>query len=160
MKKIIILTAIIFLVFTGLCFAAQKTITTYIRAGNMATYLPTVDPGDFVTNDPAGAMSGSLANNNLSLGNNKYDSAGSYIYGGDSDIAFCVQGKCVFGIGVRVYFEFKFTTPDSSSDSTAQADGFTFFVINGSNNNKNSTGGSPVVTSMGELLGYRRTGKN
>jgi hypothetical protein len=159
MKKIIILTAIIFLVFTGLSLAAQKTITTYIRAGNMATYLPTVDPLDFVTNDPAGAMSGSIADNNLSLGNNKYDSAGSYIYGGDSDIAFCVQGKCVFGIGVRVYFDFTFQDKDSSSNSTAQADGLTFFIINGSNNNKNSTGGSPVTTSMGELLGYGGPGR-
>jgi hypothetical protein len=152
MKKIIILTTIIFLVFTGLSFAAQKTITTYIRAGNMATYLPTVDPGDFVVNGPG--ITGSLSGNNLSMGNDTNNVAGSYIYGGDSDIAFCVQGKCVFGIGVRVYFEFNFKDKDSSSDSTAFADGFSFFVINGLNNNRNSTGGSPSLLSMGELLGY------
>ncbi len=35
MKKIIILTAIIFLVCTGFSFAAQTTITTYMTAGNM-----------------------------------------------------------------------------------------------------------------------------
>jgi len=65
-EKIIILTAIIVLVLTGLSFAAQKTITKYMRAGDMGSSI-TLNPGDFVTNDPTGAMSGDLAHNNLSL---------------------------------------------------------------------------------------------
>jgi hypothetical protein len=93
------------------------------------------------------------------LGNDVYNSSGSYIYGGDSDIAYCVQGNCVFGIGLRAYFEFTFQDVDTSSDSTAHADGFSFFIINGSNNTKNSTGGAPAGLSMGELLGYAGPGR-
>jgi hypothetical protein len=129
-----------------------------MRAGDMGISIP-LNPNDFVTNDPTGAMSGDLLHNNLSVGNDMYNSSGSYIYGGDSDIAYCVQGNCVFGTGVRVYFEFTFQDQDSSSDSTAQADGFTFFIINGSNNTKNSTGGAPASISMGELLGYGGPGR-
>ena len=39
MKKIIILTAIVFLACAGLSFAAQKSMTKYMRAGNMAASL-------------------------------------------------------------------------------------------------------------------------
>ena len=38
-------------------------------------------------------------------------------------------------------------TTDTSSDSTAQADGFTFTIVNGSNNSKTSTGGAPAGIS-------------
>ena len=159
MKKIIILTAIIVLVLTDLSFAAQKTITKYMRAGDMGIHMP-LNPGDFVPNpsDPR-ALTGNLVDNNLSMGNNINDVSGSYIYGGDSDIAYCVAGKCIFGIGVRVYFEFTFQDTDTSSDSTAQADGFTFTIFNGSNNTKNSTGGAPAGISMGELIGYAGPGR-
>ncbi len=156
MKKIIILTAIVFLACAGLSFAAQNSITTYLRAGNMANELQgsQVQASDFVQHGTSGSIAGSLATNNLTVGNNLNDTAGSIIYGGDSDVGFCANGVCNFGIGIRVYFEFTFETPDTSSNSQAQADGFTFFLINGTNNSSNSTGGAPVGTSMGELLGY------
>jgi hypothetical protein len=130
-----------------------------MRAGDMGIHMP-LNPGDFVPNpsDPR-ALTGNLADNNLSIGNDIKDVSGSYIYGGDSDIAYCVAGKCIFGIGVRVYFEFTFQDTDTSSDSTAQADGFTFTVFNGSNNTKNSTGGAPAGISMGELIGYAGPGR-
>jgi hypothetical protein len=134
-------------------FAAQKTIIQYLRAGNMGAQIP-LGSENFVFTGTADAIKGNLADNTLSFGNNLTDSSSSYWYGGDADICYCVDGKYKFGIGVRVYYEFTFTTPDSSSDSTARADGYFFSIVNGTNNSKNSTGGAPAGTSMGELLGY------
>ncbi len=60
---------------------------------------------------------------------------------------YCQDGICTFGSGFRVYFEFQVVS--------AGADGFTFAIVNGSNNTINDCGGD---TSMGELLGYAGPG--
>lgn len=60
---------------------------------------------------------------------------------------YCQNGICTFGSGFRVYFEFQIVS--------AGADGFTFAIVNGSNNTINDCGGD---TSMGELLGYAGPG--
>ncbi|HPD50181.1 MAG TPA: hypothetical protein P5187_10260 [Smithellaceae bacterium] len=71
----------------------------------------------------------------------------------------CNIGRCTFGVGFRAYFEFRFTTPDTSNNSTARADGFTFNVVNASNNDTSKRGGFPNSSgSMGELLGYAGSG--
>lgn len=158
MKKFIILTLVMFFIGTSLVFAAQKTITSYMRAGDVI-YPIELNVVDFVTNGTPDAITGSLANNNLSLGNNRTDSSGSYWYSGDSDVAYCVDGKCNFGVGLRVYYEFIFRSVDTSNDSTSRADGYTFSIANGAYNNKNSTGGPPATISMGELLGYAGPGR-
>jgi hypothetical protein len=171
MKKITILSILIFLVLTSLSFAAQKTIIQYLRAGDMDTQMPVPDT-DFVFTGTPGAIIGDLSTitgtnsdgtptrGTLSFGNNLLNSSGSYWYGGDADICYCVDGKCKFGIGVRIYYEFRITTTDSSSDSTAQADGYGFSIVNGTYNSKTSTGGAPAGISMGELLGYAGPGRS
>ena len=159
MKKIMILSVLIFLVLTSLSFAAQKTIIQYLRAGDMGAQIQVGDE-NFVFTGTAGAITGDLSQGTLSFGNNLLNSSGSYWYGGDADICYCVDGKCKFGIGVRLYYEFTITTTDSSSDSTAQADGYGFSIVNGTNNSKTSTGGAPAGISMGELLGYAGPGRS
>ncbi len=56
------------------------------------TPIPPLSTSDFVPNGTTGAITGSLANNTLSFGNNNLNSSGSYFYGGDSDVAYCVAG--------------------------------------------------------------------
>ena len=86
---------------------------------------------------------------------------------GDSSVICnpCVSGVCPFGIGLRAYFEFKYNTPDTSANSTAVGDGFTFTVLNASTstggneipagNTKTIRGGVPTTAvSLGELMGY------
>ena len=60
--------------------------------------------------------------------------------GGDED--YCVEGACLFELGVRVYFLLDFRQ---------QGDGITFTLINGANNRETSAGGD---FELSELLGY------
>jgi hypothetical protein len=60
--------------------------------------------------------------------------------GGDED--YCVQGACLFEIGVRVYFLLNFNQ---------QGDGITFTLINAATNNETSAGGD---FELSELMGY------
>ena len=73
----------------------------------------------------------------------------------------CTSGVCPFGIGLRAYFEFKYDTPDTSDASTTVGDGFTFSVINASNNDISIRGGVPITSTtftLGELMGYAGPG--
>lgn len=158
MKRTMLFAMVVLLFCPGLVFAAQKTMTAYMWAEKVTT-TSTVE-GEYVSTGTDGAITGSLATNDLSLGNNLNDSSGSYWYGGDSDVAYCIDGECNFGVGVRVYFDFIFRTTDESEDSRAQADGFMFSIVNGSNNSKTSTGGAPARISMGELMGYAGPGRS
>jgi hypothetical protein len=96
------------------------------------------------------------------MGSSINDGSGAMWYGGTSPAGTCnpcTAGVCTFGVGFRAYFEFKFATPDSSTNSNANADGFTFAIMNASNNNINKRGGPPNATfSMGELMGYAGPG--
>jgi outer membrane protein assembly factor BamB len=60
--------------------------------------------------------------------------------GGDQD--YCVQGACLFELGVRVYFLLDFNQ---------QGDGITFTLINAATNNETSAGGD---IDLSELMGY------
>ncbi len=60
--------------------------------------------------------------------------------GGDQD--YCLEGACLFAIGVRAYFLLDFNQ---------QGDGITFTLINGANNRASSAGGD---FELSELMGY------
>jgi len=60
----------------------------------------------------------------------------------------CSSGKCEFGGGVRVFFKLVYE---------GTADGLTFALINGANNETSSIGGD---IEMGELLGYGGDSRN
>ena len=69
--------------------------------------------------------------------------------GGQND--YCQSGACQFNAGIRAFFVMTFT---------GGGDGFTFSLLNASNNNTTSVGGD---FQLGELLGYAgdgRTGTN
>jgi hypothetical protein len=97
----------------------------------------------------------------INLGGGLNDGYGSVFYGGDSDTANCINGRCRLGKGFRAYFEFKSNLTDDSADSTAVGDGFTFAVISGIydtvsgtyRNSRTDTGGP-----LGEYLGYAGPG--
>jgi outer membrane protein assembly factor BamB len=55
---------------------------------------------------------------------------------------FCMDGRCLFGRGIRVFFVL---------DYTGTGDGLTFSLINGANNSRNSVGGN---FALSELLAY------
>lgn len=98
----------------------------------------------------------------LNMGSGIDDGSGAMWYGGTSPPNTCNpcdKGVCMFGLGFRAYFEFKYITQDSSTNSAANADGFTFTVMNAENNNKTKRGGAPRATfSLGELMGYAGSG--
>jgi hypothetical protein len=95
----------------------------------------------------------------INLGGGLTDGYGSVWYGGDSDTANCIQGRCQLGLGLRAYFEFISNTTDASDDSTDHGDGFTFALISGIwdgadyRNGIDDTGGP-----LGEYLGYAGPG--
>lgn len=89
----------------------------------------------------------------INMGGGVNDGYGSVWYQGSSNACSCDNGVCLFGIGLRVYFEFKFFTEDYSANSTNSADGFTFAIISALNGRARS-GGAPAGTSIGEMVGY------
>lgn len=80
----------------------------------------------------------------IRLGQGVRDTFGAIWYRGSSAVGNCFDGSCDFGSGFRAYFVFQFA-PNSKGD------GFTFAVINGTNNTASSIGGD---TKAGELMGY------
>jgi hypothetical protein len=175
MKKSAVTISVMLIVLIGLAAklpAAERTITTYTNAGaisgadssgpspitfqdNMADF-PQPVVGQNI--NKAGAISVDVTNKALGLGGGVYDGYGSIWYQGNSDIAYCVNGVCDFGGGFMAYYDFQFTTADSSAGSTSSADGFNFAVISAINNDVTRTGGSPPGTSLGELMGYAGPG--
>jgi len=98
-------------------------------------------------------------------------------YGGNSDVANCASGKCDFGKGVRIYFEFltplycrnstTITCRDTDPQSKAHGNGFTFALISGENNDIFRRGGTPgtfvddknkTKYPMGDMLCYAGSG--
>jgi len=150
---------------TGLSQAAQKAITQYSNTAAGISYLGPISPldptgdtggmGDPIVTDTGAVVSTPTT---INLGGSIYDAAGAIWYQGDSDLAYCISGVCNFGQGLRAFFNFQFTTLDSTNDSTNSADGFVFAILNASLNTLNGipnrSGGAPPQTSMGELMGY------
>ena len=86
--------------------------------------------------------------NTIVLGGGATDTRGVAWYAGNSDAAYCVNGICNFSYGIRAYFTF------ADSAAGARGDGFTFTIMNGSNNDISKRGGIPTGTGLGELMGY------
>lgn len=103
--------------------------------------------------------SGDLSDNIVSVdadnrvavfGNNTQFSYGCLWYRGNRN--WCESGKCLFGKGLRAYFRFAF---DPVPEGLACGEGFTFAVINATENDAARSGG---MVGMGELLGYAGPG--
>jgi hypothetical protein len=110
----------------------------------------------------AGAVTVDYTNKEIRLGDGTAattDSFGSAVYGGNTYLGNCVNGKCDFGTGIHAYFKFNFYPEDSTANSTASADGFTFAIFSGIKNEITATGGVPPdVPSLGEMVGYAGPG--
>jgi len=70
----------------------------------------------------------------------------------------CTAGKCTFAKGLRAYFGFRFANEDDEASSLDYGDGFTFTVMNASNNSTSTAAGGPQSGSRGEYLGYSGPG--
>ena len=131
----------------GIYQGVKATITLsnfrrYLKSGDisfplsMESFKPVESQdGKSITVEPTGV---------ISLGQGVSGTSGAVWYGGDSTAGKCVNGACAFGKGFRAYFVFQFA-PGSAGD------GFTFAVIDGTNNTASSIGGDP---EMGELMAY------
>jgi hypothetical protein len=140
-------------------FAAQKIMTVYQRAaGDEAESHSITGFNDFAA--PVGTGVVKTNATTITLGGGTANTEGVVWYGGDSDAGYCVNGICNFGIGIRAYFEFTFTTVDNSTDSTTYGNGFTFAIINGSNNVKTDRGGSPAGNVWPALMAYAGPGND
>lgn len=148
--------------------AATKTVGEYTDAGadgGFSTGKDTIsfeeDIADFepTMNDPGGPSDPNpieinIPEKNIELGGGLAGGYGSVWYKGDTDIASCIEGKCLFGKGIRAFFEFEFDDTDTESESKAYGDGFTFSFISGVNYTDGDTG------EGGEYLGYAGKGSS
>lgn len=97
----------------------------------------------------SGAVDVDTGTGEITLGGGVTSAYGSVFFGGDVTIggaSVCNGGKCVFDKGVRTFFVL---------DYTGTGDGFTFALINGTDNSVGATGGSG---GSGELLAYAGDG--
>lgn len=166
MKKIMFLLSMLMVLnASSVIFAAQKIKQISSRAAG-AEATPSEHPvsvGDYAATVGSG-ITVDPANNVIIMGNNDNNTAGAIWYAADADTANCLAGECNFSNGIRAYFEFTFcntpncTTPynaDNDANSGTYADGFTFAIINGSNNDTTQRSGAPPPgTALGELGGY------
>jgi len=170
-QQSIILAIVIFLASAAIVWAAQKTLTTYTWDRDIQVSASPSDPPfggggagpgfPPVVNDPPNpAITVDPETGVISLGNNINRGSGAIWYGGTTaGCNPCNSGVCTFGVGFRAYFEFRFTTADSSTNSTTYGDGFNFIIANSSNNDITKRGGSPNSSvDMGELIGYAGSG--
>ena len=115
----------------------------YLKIGDVS--LPLSGKGSFKPVESESGKSIAVGETGvIHLGQKVSETFGAVWYGGASAAGNCIDGACDFGNGFRAYFVFQFA-PGS------QGDGFTFAVINGTNNTARSVGGD---TSMGELMAY------
>jgi hypothetical protein len=181
MKKITIIFIALSIIFylPATLLAAEKTITTYTWDRNIqvtssgsaagTTALPPItDPAvttnfpPIVNNQTSPSITIDPVTGAINMGSAINDGSGALWYGGTSPAGTCnpcTNGVCTFGLGFRVYFEFIYTTKDSSTNSNANADGFTFTVMNAQKNDIWKRGGPPTSSiSLGELMGYAGPG--
>lgn len=159
MKKTMALLLIcLVLGFADYAFAAQKIISVHLRAaGDEAEPHSITGFNDFAA--PVGTgVTVDKPNALIRLGGGTANTEGAVWYGGDSDAGYCVNGICNFGIGIRAYFEFRFLTVDVSANSQTYGNGFTFAILNGSNNDKTKRGGSPAGNVWPALMAYAGPG--
>lgn len=137
-----------------------------VASGNTAS--PTNNDGSsamttVATTTPAVTVD--TTSGSITLINSESNSSGAVWYSGTTSSSSsnpvcngCTEGLCPFGVGFRAYFEFKTSYADTSARSDVAGDGFTFAVMNSSNNTTSDRGGVPSNSSMGALLGYAGTG--
>ena len=97
----------------------------------------------------SGAVDVDSGTGEITLGGGVTSAYGAVFFGGDVTIggaSVCNGGKCVFEQGVRAFYVL---------DYNGTGDGFTFALINGTDNAVGATGGSG---GSGELLGYAGDG--
>jgi len=157
-------------------FAGEKTVVAYsdvgldggFRIGNdtisFAEDIEDFDDPNLPMNNPTGATEDNkpievdTEDKEIRRGGGLQDGYGSVWYGGDSDVANCINGRCNLGRGFRVYFEF-IADMDSSDNSKTHGDGFTFAISSGVwdgseyRNTTDDTGGP-----LGEYMGYAGPG--
>lgn len=143
---------------------AQKTISAYTYDKKLGVKQMVISGSSglqIVSNDPS-SISTDPSSGTITLINNNGETSGSVWYSGTGPSGLCnacTDGVCPFGLGLRAYFEYQ-TNPDNSTRSDGGADGFTFAVLNASNNTTSDRGGIPSNSSisMGSLLGYAGPG--
>jgi outer membrane protein assembly factor BamB len=110
-----------------------------------------ISPDVFIPNrseqeSAPGFFTGNTVDYELDIGGGSTDEFGSTFFDATLNIGgernYCVEGACLFTIGVRVYFLLNFNQ---------QGDGITFTLINGANNRETSVGGD---FELSELMGY------
>ncbi|MGV8059392.1 MAG: BACON domain-containing protein [Smithellaceae bacterium] len=178
MKRIIFIALLIISYLPASLLAAEKTMTTYTWDRNIKVTSgsatgtqalpPITDPGittqfpPIVNNPSSPSITVDPVTGAIAMGSGINDGSGSIWYGGTSPSGTCnpcTNGVCVFGVGLRAYFEFKYITMDASTNSNANADGFTFTVMNAEKNNISKRGGFPNTSeTLGELMGYAGPG--
>ena len=100
---------------------------------------------NIVENDP-NAVVVDTANNTISFGWLLSDTRGCIWF---------PNNQTLLGKTMRAYYEFQFQSVDVSADSTVYADGYTFTLMQGSNDTTVcGTSGSPGGGPFGEYLGY------
>jgi hypothetical protein len=162
-RKFALLAIFLIWLFPAISSGAQKIITDYNKTKTNPSYLNAISfdqhmPYFYFTPSTSGAVTVNTTDKTANLGNSVGDSCGVLWYGGTNPlVGNCVNGLCDFGTGFRAYFEFRFLTTDTSANSTDRGDGFTFAVINGTNNDGTRRGG-PGSGSMGELMCYAGSG--
>jgi len=101
--------------------------------------------------DPSGNIVSVDADGRVAVfGNNTQYAYGCLWYRGDR--TWCESGKCLFGKGLRAFFRFAF---DPVPAGLACGEGFTFAVINATENDASRSGG---MVGMSELMGYAGPG--
>ncbi|MDI1472825.1 prepilin-type N-terminal cleavage/methylation domain-containing protein [Thermodesulfovibrio sp. 1176] len=127
---------------------AQKTLVLTIHpqtssgssgpSGAQVSFANNINQFQEVENNPNAVQ---VVGNTLILGGNIYSERGCFWF----PSSYTLNNK-----KMRAYFKFRFTTVDTSSDSTAYADGFTFAVVDG-NMPVTACGGLGVDIGFGGL---------
>lgn len=103
------------------------------------------DPHNIVSSDPTKNPITMLDGGGISIGASEYYAFGAIWYSGTKHGVnlYCRDGKCDFGLGVRIFFTVKFNRDE--------ADGFVYALASGAFNTYNDIGGD---SAMGELLAF------
>jgi len=99
----------------------------------------------------SGAVDVNTVTGEINLGGGVSSAFGSVFFGGDVSIggaSICSGGECVFKKGVRAFFVLDYT----GTGSAGGGDGFTFALMNGTDNSVGATGG------LGGQMGYAGDG--
>ncbi|HUN53860.1 MAG TPA: BACON domain-containing protein [Smithella sp.] len=155
-------------------FLEARRVLTYTLTG--ALYDPRIHQNDLVVptnnnivSNPTGAIA--ISGTTITLGGSQSpgvsQSYAAIWYNGNNANASCNSGNCLFGTGLRAYFEFQFP------GTTGSGDGFTFAIMSALTNTNTRVGGfskndfpgtytrtdgTQTSVAGGELQGYAGPG--